>query len=165
MMKLLCTALVAFAAAQAAAAPASPQSIETLLALTKVEATLESLYSGMEQMMRQGMRQATQDKAVSPEQQRILDAMPGKFAAVIRTEMSWSKMKPLYVQLYAETFDQAEIDGLVAFYRSPPGQAFVNKMPIVMQKSLAISQGQIQNLIPKMKAAMDQALEEAKIGR
>jgi hypothetical protein len=46
---------------------------------------------------------------------------------------------------------------------SPAGKAFVAKMPIVMQKSLALSQSLMQTLIPKMNAAMNEAMQEAQV--
>jgi len=159
--------LLAFAALLAAlnayATPASQESVESLLAATKVESMMDSMYGGVEQMMRQGMKQAAQGKPLSPEQQRIFDAVPTKFVAVMREEMNWQKMKPLYVQLYRDTFEQEEVDGLLVFYASPVGQAFVNKMPIVMQKSMALSQSLMQSIIPKMTAAMKDAMAEAKV--
>lgn len=145
------------------AAPASQESVEALLTVTKTEALMDSLYSGMEQMMRQSIRQTSQGESLNEEQQRALDVVPAKFVAVMREEMSWQKMKPLYVQLYSETFDQEEIDGMLAFYSSPTGQAVLKKMPVVMQKSLKISQSLLQSTIPKMKAAIDDAMKEAKI--
>lgn len=154
-----------FVAANAWADPASQESVETLLAATRAESTMDSMYGMVEQAMRQGMQQAVQGKTLSPEQQRVLDAVPGKFIAVMREEFNWPKMKPLYVQLYRDTFDQEEIDGLIAFYRSPTGQAFVAKMPVVMQKSIALSQSQLQTFLPKMRAAMEQAMAEAKIAK
>lgn len=89
--------------------------------------------------------------------------MPVKFIAVMRQEVTWQKPKPVHVQLYRETFDQEEIDGLVAFHASPAGQAFVDKMPVVLQESMAISQSLMQPLFPKMTAAMQEAMTEAKI--
>ena len=162
-MRKLLTFAALLAALNASAAPASQESVENLLAATKVESMMDSMYVGMEQMMRQGMNQAAQGKPLSAEQQRIFDAVPTKFVAVMREELNWEKMKPLYVQLYRDTFEQDEIDGLVAFYTSPAGKAFVNKMPLVMQKSLALSQSLMQSLIPKMKAAMKDAMAEAKV--
>src|SRR5713226_1435804 len=117
MRKLIVTAIVAFVTAQANAAPASPDSVETLLTVIKTEAMLDSMYASMEQIMRQSMQQAAGGKPMTPEQQRILDAVPGKFVAVMKSELTWDKLKPQYVQLYLETFDQEEIDGLLAFYR------------------------------------------------
>lgn len=156
-------ALAAFLALNAHAAPASQESVENLMAATKVETMMDSMYSSVEQMVRQGIKQAVQGKSLNPEQQRILDGVPAKFAAVMRDEMSWQKMKPLYVQLYRDTFDQEDVDGMLAFYATPAGQALVNKMPVVMQKSMALSQSLMQSLIPKMTAAMKDAMTEAKI--
>jgi hypothetical protein len=166
MKRLLAIATLAAALAaslSAHAIPASQESVEKLLAVTKVESTLETMYSGIEQVMRQSMKQAAQGKPLSPEQQRVFDTVPARFVAVMREEMNWQKMKPLYVQLYRETFEQEEVDGLLVFYASPAGRAFVNKMPIVMQKSMALSQSLMQSVIPKMTAAMKDAMTEAKI--
>jgi uncharacterized protein len=123
---------------------------------------IESIYAAMEQTMRGSMQQATMGTVVTPEQQHAMDAMPAKFMAVVREQFSWETMRPQYVQLYRETFSQEEVDGFVAFYESDTGQAFVNKMPIVMQKSIAISQAKMKTLIPKMSEAIAQAVREAK---
>jgi hypothetical protein len=45
---------------------------------------------------------------------------------------------------------------------SHAGQAVVNKMPAVLQKSVAISQSLMASFIPKMRAAIDEAMAEAK---
>ena len=126
---------------------------------------MDSMYRNVGQIMRQSMQKVVAGKLLAPEQQQILDALPGKFLAVMRTELTWDALKPQYVQLYRETFDQEEIDGLLAFYRSTAGQAFVNKIPTVLQKSMAISQSRMQTLLPRMRAAIEQALAEAKLTR
>ena len=139
-MKRVLAFAALLAALNAYAAPASQESVENLLVATKVESMMDSMYSGMEQVMRQGMEQGIQGKPISPEQQRILNAMPAKFVVVMREEMNWQKIKPLYVQLYRDTFEQEEVNELLVFYASPAGQALLNKMPVVMQKSFALSQ-------------------------
>ncbi len=164
MRKLLILA-VAFITFSAHASPASQESVESLFAVMKTESMMDSIYGSMEQMMRQGMKQAVQGNTLSPEQQRIFDAVPAKFVTVMREEFNWGKMRPLYVQLYRDTFEQEEVDGLLAFYTSPTGQAFVNKMPVVMQKSIGLSQSLMQSLIPKMTAAINDAVAEAKLSK
>jgi uncharacterized protein len=162
MRNLLATAISATVVAHAGAAPPSAESVETLLAVTKTETMLDAMYASMEQLMRQSMQQTTGGKPRSPQQQRVMDTVPARFSALMRAEMTWEKLKPGYVQLYSETFDQEEIDGLVAFYRSPAGQAFVAKMPTVMQKSVVLGQSQMQTLLPRMKAIIEQASVEAR---
>lgn len=165
MRRLSTFAIALLASACLHAAPASVESVETLLHLSRAEASMEASYAGVEQLMRTSMSGITQGKPLSAEQQRVLDAAPAKFTAVMREEMSWAKLKPHFVKLYAETFDQAEIDGLIAFYRSPAGQAFIDKMPVVVQKSMAMTQTLMQSLMPKMQAAMQQAMQEARIAK
>lgn len=126
--RLLVGAL-ALTAANARAAPPTAESVEALLEATHVESTLNTMYGLFEQSMRQGMQQYLQGRTLTADQQRLMDALPAKFVAVMSEEFNWPKMKPQYVQLYRETFEQEEIDGLVAFYKSPAGQAFINKMP------------------------------------
>lgn len=162
MTKLLTALLSLLFACASHAAPASAQSIEELLQLTKAAAMVDSMSASTEQIMREQMRQATQGKPTNAEQQRVQEAMLAKVLPLIREELNWAKLKPSYVQLYQETFEQAEIDGLIAFYRSPTGQAFISKMPVVMQKSMALAQVQMQTLMPKMQAAIEEASAEFK---
>ncbi len=75
--------------------------------------------------------------------------------------MDWDKLKPEYAQLYMETFTQEEVDGLLAFYRSPAGRAMIEKMPLLMNKSLQLSQARMQKLMPRIMSTAQQAAEEA----
>jgi len=147
------------------AAQPTSESIETLLTLTKTEALVESVYGNVEQAMRQGMAQAVAEKKLSAEQQRYLEATPKRFVTIMREELSWESLKPMYIEIYRDSFTQEEIDGLIAFYQSPVGMAFVNKMPIVMQKSMTSMQARMQPMMEKMKAAMRQVLEDAKVAK
>ncbi len=57
------------------------------------------------------------------------------------------------------------MDGLLAFYRTLTGSAFIEKMPVVMQKSMSVMQTRMGPLMEKMKAAMARAIEEAKVAK
>ncbi len=163
MRKLITIVAAIFISVDVCAGPPNQESVEALVAATKADAIMDSMYGSIEQMMRQGMQQAVKGKTLSSEQQRILDTVPAKFVAVMREELNWGKMKPMFVQLYRDTFEQEEIDGLLAFYRSPVGQTFVNKMPLLMQKAMALGQSQMQAVVPKMKTAIESAIAEAKV--
>jgi hypothetical protein len=145
------------------AAPPTEESIGTLLTITKSEALLESIFGNLEQAMRQGVVQAVAGKSLSAEQQRYLEAVPKRFVGAMREELSWESLKPMYIEIYRDSFTQEEVDGLISFYQSPVGMAFVNKMPVVMQKSMVSMQSRLQPMVEKMKTAMRQALEEAKV--
>jgi uncharacterized protein len=162
MYKFLTLVTAVLMATSAQAAPASEASVDNLLTLTKAESTMDTVYGNADQMMRQTMLQMTQGQTISPAQQRNFDGFATQVVAAMRTDMSWEKMKPMYVQLYRDTFEQEEVDGLIAFYKSPAGQAYVAKMPVLMSKSMAISQSLFQSLGAKMKVAMDRFVAETK---
>ncbi len=163
MRRILLTLLLAAWLGPAVAATPSDKSIETLLQLTKVESMMESLYAGMEQVMQQGMKQAAAGRQLTPAQQRSLDQLPAKFVEAMRQELTWSTLKPQYVQIYKETFTQTEVNDLIRFYRTPSGRSLIDKMPVVMQKSMAVAQGQLQTFIPRVRKAIDDTLREAEV--
>ena len=164
-MRTVLVVLCLFLALPARAAPATPESIEELLTLTKAEGVLDAMYANMDALMRRALAESLKGQKLTLEQQRSIDAAPARFASVMREEMSWAKVRPLYVQIYRESFTQEEVDALTAFYRTPAGAAFVTKMPGVMQKSIGALQSRMGPLLEKMKVAVDGALAEAGVKR
>ena len=162
MVKLITLLASLVFASLAYCAPASEESIDRLLADTKVEKLLDTMSVNVDQVMRRSMEASMQGQPLSPEQRRVIDATAASFVQVMREEMTWDKMRPLYVQIYQESFTQEEIDGLIAFYESPAGVAFVEKMPFVMQKSMSIMQSRMAPMMEKMKAAMKDAIAKPK---
>ncbi|MFT3820598.1 MAG: DUF2059 domain-containing protein [Rubrivivax sp.] len=164
MRKLIALLALAGCSIAAAAAPPSDESILALFKVMKAESLLDSVYATLEPAMKQAMQQAAAGKTLSAEQQKILDLAPQRLGQVLRAELSWDKLLPMQLAIYRESFEQAEIDGLTEFYKSPLGQSFVSKMPAVTQKAMMATQGHMQQVIPKLKAAMDELLAEAKLG-
>lgn len=150
---------VFFSTAVHAATP-SDASIEELLNSMHAEKIMDLMLPAIDKSMHQSMAMATEGKALSAKQQQILDASTAKMMALMKDEMSWDKMHAMYVQIYRESFTQEEIDGLVAFYKSPAGAAYIEKMPAVMQKTMGLMQARMTEIIPKMKAAIQQAVED-----
>jgi hypothetical protein len=56
------------------------------------------------------------------------------------------KGKPLYFRLYRQSFTPDDVDAITAFYRTPPAQALLQKMPGLMQNMLSEYQGMVQPL-------------------
>ena len=83
-----------------------------------------------------------------------------RFLQKIRAEFTWTSLKPLFIPIYQETFDQQEVDDLIAFYQTPSGQAFVNKTPLIAQRSSLLMQQQEQILMPKIEVAVQQLSKE-----
>jgi uncharacterized protein len=119
----------------------------------------------MEQMMRQAIAASLQGRPVPAEQRQAIERFVPNMMQVIRSEFTYANLRPLYVQIYQESFTQEEIDGLVDFYKSAAGQAFTNKMPVVMQKSMSIMQTKLQPMMQRMQVGMQKVLEDAKLAK
>lgn len=62
-------------------------------------------------------------------------------------------MKDLFDQLavvYMESFTEAELDGILAFYATPVGQKMTSELPVIMEKSMQIGQQWGMKLQPLM---------------
>ncbi len=149
----------------AAAAPASDASIEQLLGLNRTQGFLESVFAGVDQSVKRGLNEVMKDSALTPVQQGVVNALPGRVEALLRDSMSWDKLRPEFVALYRQTFDQEEVDGLIQFYSSKTGRAFVHKMPALQQSALVVSQKRLQVVLPQVQALILQALDDAQISR
>lgn len=163
MKKTLVAITLSLGAMGCFAAPPSEESLRTLFKVMKAESLLDSVYASLEPAMRQGMAQAAAGKVLNEEQKRVLERAPQRLSEVLRSELSWAKMEPLQIAIYRDSFEQAEVDGLIEFYKSPLGQSFVNKMPMVTQKAMTAMQAYMQQVMPRVQAAMQEVLAEAKL--
>ncbi|MSR84551.1 MAG: DUF2059 domain-containing protein [Candidatus Latescibacteria bacterium] len=122
---------------------------EELLALMNMPQTIEQSLVAMRQMMPAQIEQMNkvmgEDKASAgvPEQtDKVMD--------ILAEELTWDKVKDDYVGLYASTFTAEELGGLITFYKSPAGQAFVAKQPELMKHSMEIGQKLMVRLMPRL---------------
>jgi hypothetical protein len=76
---------------------------------------------------------------------------------LIREEFTWEKVKDDYVQIYADTFTDEEMKGLIEFYKGPVGRKFIEKTPDLMKRSMAVSQKQMTAIMPKIQEVMKKA--------
>ena len=145
----------------AGAATASDASIDELLVITKTEQTIDAVFTLVERQLQQSVQQSVSGKVLSAEQQRTLDTGLSKLMQAVRAEFTWQTVKPMYIQAYRETFDQAEVDGIIAFFKSPAGQAYATKLPTLSQKMNTATQAHLQQILPKLREGLRTALSEA----
>jgi hypothetical protein len=161
MFRCITLALALAFSLQAQAAPASQASVEKTLDLMHAEQSVQAIWGPVEANMRQTIARSHGNTPATPEQQANEDRMIKRAMDVMHQEMNWQKMKPQYVKLYEDTFSQEEIDGLNAFYTSKAGQAYLAKMPLLMQHSMQLMQVQMQTLMPRMMQIMQDTMAPA----
>jgi hypothetical protein len=165
--RLAACALVLAVLASGARAAASAESVDRLMQAMRVEAQLEVIYNQTLPAMQNAMKQSLGAQLKSDEAQRMFDAVMPRVNAVIREELSWARLKPDFAAIYAETFTQQEIDGLIAFYQGPVGSVLVAKQPQLSQRSMQLMQQRMGPMMQKvMQVTKDEVEKErARLGK
>ena len=144
--------LLAVAGAARADEASKKAKIEELFQLTDVERMLGQVLGQVRSMQTAQFERM----AMSAEERSRAREIQDRIQTLVARVLSWEKIKPQYVTLYAETFTEEELDGMLAFYRSPAGQAMRAKMPALMQKSMALTQQMMRELQPEMTKIMEE---------
>lgn len=116
--------------------PASEESVKQLLELAQAQKLIESVMAQMDELMKQTIYQAAQGREIPPKVQKEIDKRQAEVVGLMKELLDWKKLEPMYVRIYQKTFSQQEVDGMIAFYKTPAGQAVVAKMPAAMQNTM-----------------------------
>ncbi|MFZ6719972.1 DUF2059 domain-containing protein [Undibacterium sp. Ji49W] len=160
--KLLLSALLVCGSAHAE--KPTEASLKELLIATNTQQMLVAVEGQMDGMMKNMMQRVTKDKPLNEQGQKALDKFREKVIAVRKQEMSWDKLEPIFIEIYSKSLTQEDVDGIVAFYKSPAGKSYVSKMPAMMQESMSSMQKLMAPMMDKMMQAgkeLDEDLAKA----
>ena len=163
-MKLFRLALVAlvFAAAPALAEAPKERTIRELLAVSKAQKLVDGMGAQIDQIMKASMDQAMQGKAPTPRQQQAIDRMQMRMTALMKEQLNWSKFEPMYIRLYQQTFTEEELVAMLEFYKTPGGQALIDKMPAMMDNIMKEMPAMMADLSPKLREIQEDFVAEMK---
>jgi uncharacterized protein len=119
--------------------------IDRMLAVTNASSMIDQMFAQI-----QKMTSSMLPPGATPEETARMQKVQSQVMVAVKERLSWEKMRPQYVKLYSDTFTDSEIDGLLAFYESPAGQAMLKKMPELMGKSMALGQAQMGDIMPEI---------------
>ena len=142
--------------------PAKLALIEDLLSLTKVDQLTGQMLNQVEQATKP---QIEKIPAVDRRSERIADlqAFESQVFGMIRDRLDYAKVKPEYIKLYDESFTAEELSGIVAFYKSPAGQAYLQKLPVLTSKSVELAtriMGDSMQEVQAMTAAWSESMKK-----
>lgn len=155
LLLVLCSLLPVLAFAQGAAPTTPRPDVEELLTVMRADKMIENMMDPLKKML----GSMSQQPGMSPEAVAKMKAGQEKIFAFVMSEMSSARMKTEIGKIYAETFTPEEIHGITAFYKSPSGQAFLDKQPILMQKTMAMSQKIMMDAMPKIQQMIKSELK------
>src|SRR5579872_2211335 len=159
---LILLLLGSYATAQPVKAPdpAKAALIEELIVALKGEQNLEqmkqtinaSLQSQINQIVDSQLKNLGDGSPEDAEKRRSIAAdiedFQRRLLDLTAAHMSWQTMKPVYVAMYDETFTADELQPLVGFFKSPAGQAYVDKMPLLTGNTIKQMQQVVAGMMP-----------------
>lgn len=144
------------------AASASVTSIEILMNITNAEKLTVDMLKSMDIQFERLIAIQSEELKLTKEQQGELKDLMTQTLTLMKDELAWQKLKPLYIRVYQESLTQEEVDGLIAFYKSPAGIALTKKIPIIMEKSAKITEERLIPMIKKMNQLLEQNIQKKK---
>lgn len=160
------TLMLGYAVAAAAVQPCGAteaskhQKIEEMFQLMQIQKSIDQVSAQQVTQAKSLIATMSSKQATSPEQQKDMDAFLDKIAVITREAVNWQKLEPQFADLYAQTYTEEEIDGILVFYRSAVGQAMLAKQPELLAKSQALTQAQILTMLPQIRAAAMEFAQE-----
>lgn len=128
------------------------------MVVTDVKKMISAMHTQVTGVATELIEAAVKGKALSAADRLTIETERERALQKFRMEMSWEKMRDAYIPIYQEKFTQEEVDGMLAFYEGPAGQAFMKKMSGVVESSRTLMR---QQLVPVMKTIQTAAQETA----
>ena len=138
----------------------SEASVRQLLEVAQTHKLVDSMMAQMDAFVKNAMQQVTQGQSVSPQIKKNIDKRQSELMNVLKDELAWEKLEPLYIRVYQQSFNEDEVNGLVAFYKTPTGQALINKMPIVMQNTFNEMQQRMGPMVQRIQRTQKEIIAE-----
>jgi uncharacterized protein len=143
-------------------APPSDESLREMFKLAHTEETMNGMKPQLDAIITSSMREVSQGQEITPERQAIMDRMRDKLVAAYNETFSFQPLHLLLIRVYQATFTQDEVDGLIAFYKTPAGQALVNKSPLMAQNMMSEMQAVMRPLVQRIGQIKREADQEIK---
>ena len=132
-----------------------------LLEASDSAAMIDTIYDSMMPMF-QGM---AEEMGIEESQRPIFDRHMERVFAVLREEVSWEKMEPYMVAIYAEVYTADELNELAEFYESPLGQKMLAKMPELMEASMSMTQQMMAGFYSRMEELQGELVADIEASR
>jgi uncharacterized protein len=140
----------------------SDESLRQLFEATHITRVLDSFLPTIDTSMQADIRQALNGQAPNAKQQQIIDDMRTQTVKLLRDNLSWEKLEPIYLDIYRRNFTQQEVDDMLVFYRSPTGRSVVDKMPATTDEASHAVQKRLPPIIDQIKIIEHDTAEKLK---
>lgn len=123
-----------------------------LMALMRLSDVFKMTLPTALQQMRQTLTQGR------PQMERDFDIIVPTLIETMTAHLS--EPSDMMAELYAHNFTADELRTMIAFYNSPAGQKYMDKLPLIMQGHLAIAQSFTQKYTDEFQSRMAEELRK-----
>lgn len=160
---------VAGARAQAVVAPEKRELIKELLELTggtkAIDAMMEAIDRQQERDLPELISQSVPGKNLTPAERAALEQKMRDTAIRVHKRMKAVFERMNYQQMvldigasiFSKYFDEGELKGMIAFYKSPLGKKTIELMPAMMTEMMAQMS---KTILPKIQVEMDKIIAD-----
>jgi hypothetical protein len=124
--------------------------IQEMLELRHIDRSLDQMMNLMKQQAIAATNARLGSKGASPDLKARAAALQKQLFDFIESQLGWSALEPGFIDMYDQAFTEDEIDGMLAFYKSPAGVAMINKTPELTQKSAALASRKMLEIEPQL---------------
>jgi uncharacterized protein len=113
------------------------------------------------QLDMQGTLDASIESSISAQTEANPTLRPyeGVMRSFMRKYMSWEAIGEQIVLIYADSFTEAELGDLIAFYQTPTGQKVARLTPELMRRGGEIGQQTVQQHLAEFEQMMAEAVQ------
>jgi hypothetical protein len=133
---VLASCVVAQTQPSSADSTASKEDVMKFLEITQTRARIVQIFEGMAQQARLAAEQAFKEKVPEATSEQL--ARVDTIADTLFKEYSPDEMIEAIVPIYQKHFSKSDLNAILAFYASPPGQKVLKETPGIMAESMQI---------------------------
>ena len=123
---------------------------EQLFMLLHMDTMMDQLMSGVKKQVEQITQSMPGADTATPEQKKQIADFQQRVMDTVNKKLGWKALEPDFINLYASTYTEEELDGIIGFYKSPVGQKMLEKTPQLMTKSTEITQQKMREVQPEL---------------
>ena len=161
-LRILFLLLLTCTAVSAADTTPSESSILELLTVMDARKAVEAMKGQVNGLMQSTMREALKGQEITPAERQVIQKSMAEMQASMSEVLSWGKLEPIYLRIYQRSLTQEEVNGMIAFYKTPVGAAMINKMPVILQNTMQEVQAMMGPMMQRMQQAQERLLAELK---
>ena len=133
---------------------------EELFTLLHMDQTMEQITKNVMKQVQTMTESMPGADHATPEQKKLVADFQQRVLDLVNKRLGWKALEPDFISLYASTYTEEELDGIIGFYKSPVGQTMLEKTPELMTKSTELTQQRMREVQPEFNQMIEDFMKQ-----